>query len=76
MTDHVIYWIPVASRIQSKVLILASRTQHGQASKYLFDLMHETLSAVSSRLLRLVDQQDLLVARKGLPWPKTVHLPL
>ena len=62
MTD-VLHWLPVASRIQFKVLLLVSKTQTGQAPKYLCDLMHKPLSAVSSRPLRSADRLDLLVPR-------------
>ena len=74
MTD-VLHWLPVASRIQYKVLLLVLRTQQGLAPKYLCDLMRKPLSAVSSRPLRSADRLDLLVPRQGLPWPNTVPLP-
>ena len=38
MTEEV--WLPVASRIQYKILLLISRIQQGQAPKYLPELMH------------------------------------
>ena len=62
MTD-VLYWLPVASRIQYKVLLLVLRTQLGLAPKYLCDLMRKPLSAVPSRPLRSADRLDLLVPR-------------
>ena len=62
MTD-VLHWLPVASRIQYKVLLLVLRTQLGLAPKYLCDLMRKPLSAVSSRPLRSADRLDLLVPR-------------
>ena len=62
MTD-VLHWLPIASRIQFKVLLLVSKTQHGLAPKYLCDLMRKPLSAISSRPLRSADRLDLLVPR-------------
>src|SRR6218665_2749005 len=41
----------VSSRIQRKVLLFVARAQQGLAPKYLCDLTHKPLSAVSSRPL-------------------------
>ena len=55
----VLHLLPVASRIQYKLLLLVLRTQQGLAPKYLWDLMHKPLSGVSSRLLRSAHRLDL-----------------
>ena len=62
MTD-VLHWLPIASRVQFKILLLVSKSQHGLAPKYLCDLMRKPLSAISSRPLRSADRLDLLVPR-------------
>ena len=62
MTDE-LHWLPVASRIRYKILLMVSRTQQGRAPKYLCDLMCKPTSAVSLRPLRSLDRLDLFVPR-------------
>ena len=65
MTDA-LHWLPIASRIQYKVLLVVLRTQQGLAPKYLCNLMHKP---VSSPPLQSADQLDLLVPQS---WTGTV----
>ena len=60
---NVLHWLPVTSRIKYKILLLVSKTQLGQAPKYLCNLMHKPLSSLSSCSLRSADRLDLFVPR-------------
>src|SRR6218665_2545532 len=60
----VLRWLPVASRIRYKVLLLIARAhEQGFVPKYICDLVLKSVSALSSRSLRSADRLDLLVPR-------------
>ena len=58
-----LHWLPIEARIQYKILHLVSRAHHGQAPKYLCDLLRKPDSALSLRSLRSSDRADLFVPR-------------
>src|ERR1043165_7959903 len=62
MTNE-LHWLPILARINHKVLLLVTKSQHGLAPRYLCDLMCKPLSARSSRPLRSADRLDLFVTR-------------
>lgn len=51
-----LHWLPVAVRIQFKILTLTSKALHGQAPAYIADLLHPYTSARSLR----TNMQNLL----------------
>ena len=55
-----LHWLPVAFRVQFKVLTLTFRALHGQAPDYLIDLL---TPYVPSRALRSADQGLLVIPR-------------
>src|SRR5688572_8005347 len=62
-----LHWLPIEARIQYKILHLVSRAYHGQAPKYLCDLLRKPVSALSLRSLRSSDRADLFVPRTRGP---------
>src|SRR6218665_3041066 len=62
MTE-ILHWLPIASRIKFKVLLLVSKSQLGLAPSYLTDFMRKPMSSVSARPLRSTDRLDLFVPR-------------
>src|SRR6218665_808739 len=59
----ILQWLPIASRIKCKVLLLVSKSQLDLAPSYLTDFMRKPMSSVSARLLRSTDHLDLFVPR-------------
>ena len=58
-----LHWLPIAARIQFKILLLVSRAHQGRAPKYLCDLIRKPVSAISLHSLRSSDRFDLFVPR-------------
>lgn len=71
---YVLHWIPVAPRIQYKVLHLVSRTQQRIVPMYLCDLMRKLLSALFPRLFGLSIGLIPSFPGLGLPWLNIVPL--
>ena len=60
-----LHWLPIEAHIQYKILHLVSKAYHGQAPKYLCDLIRKPDSALSLsvRSLRSSDRFDLFIPR-------------
>jgi len=62
MTE-VLHWLPIASCIIFKILLLVSKSQLGLAPSYLTGFMHKKMSSTSARHLRSTDRLDPFVPR-------------
>ena len=61
-----LHWLPLSARINYKILFLTYRVILGEAPRYLCDLIHRPISASSSRPLRSLERNDLLVPRSRI----------
>ena len=66
MTE-VIHWLPIASRIKFKILLIVSKSRLGLAPDISLTIMGKPMSSTSARPLRSVTLLDLLVPMSGLP---------
>jgi len=60
MTE-VLHWLPIASRIKFKVLLLVFKSQLGLAPSYLIDFMLKPMSSTSACPLRSTDRLYIFV---------------
>jgi len=56
-------WLPIASCIKFKVLLLVSKSQFGLAPTYLTDFMRKPMSSTSARPLSSADRLEIFVPR-------------
>ena len=56
-------WLPIASHIQFKILLLVSKSQLGLAPRYLTDVLCKPISSTSAHLFGSTNRLDLFVPR-------------
>src|SRR6218665_2764484 len=71
-----LHWLPISTRIESKVLLIVLKAQMGVAPKHPRDAIRLLTSAISLRPLCSLDRRELLSLGLGQPWPCLDLLPL